>query len=154
MLLPSADSNEWAELSVQQSQLGGYGVFPCKGGKALNWSDVSSIQVLLPYLGVETVVKDAHLLKILVEILKGNFERVMLSELQARHGGGRAYVADGLFAVPRSVPSQKQLSPDVQLLQVKAGDDDALAYSSMSRGGAPATAPLVDAHARSSQSAL
>ena len=118
LLLPSAaDSTEWSELSVRKSPLGGFGVYPRRAGKAAAqaWSNAGSVPVLLPYLGVETVVKDDHSRKTLISVLKGHFERVTLGELQARHGGGRAYVVDGLFAVPQSSPSQKPLPPATRL---------------------------------------
>ena len=68
MLLPSAGESKWAELKVQQSQLGGYGVFPSKADETLTES--SSTQVLLPFFGLETVVSDARAKSSLFEVLK------------------------------------------------------------------------------------
>ena len=114
---------------MQPSALGGFGVFPaagCKGqgGGALDWSDVSDVPVLFPYLGVETVVKDHHSLKILMSVLKGHFERLTLAELQAHRADGQAYVADGLFAVPQTKASQPRLLPETRLLQVASSPTD------------------------------
>ena len=59
-------------------------------------------------------------------MLKGNFESVSLREHQALHGGGRTYVADGLFAIPQSnAPAQtKPLPPETRLMQVRYASDD------------------------------
>ena len=51
LLLPSADTKRWAELSVRQSPLGGFGVYPRQAGE-LDWLNMSLTPVLLPYLGV------------------------------------------------------------------------------------------------------
>ena len=121
LLLPSADGNDWAELKVRRSPLGGFGVVPCDG-EVLSWNDVTNTPVLLPYLGVETVVKDAFAHDALVEVLKGEFQRVTLAELQARHGGGQTYVENGLFVNPRGAASrgEQTLAPETPLLQIRA----------------------------------
>ena len=51
LLLPSADTKRWAELSVRQSPLSGFGVYPRQAGE-LDWLNMSLTPVLLPYLGV------------------------------------------------------------------------------------------------------
>ena len=115
LLVPSEKESEWAEVAVRRSPLGGFGLYPRSEADTI-WSDALAIPVLLPYFGVETVVKDAHGLKALMEVLKGNFERVSVAELQLQRG--RAFVADGLFAVPHeSFPSRKPLPPATRLLQ-------------------------------------
>ena len=58
LLLPTPEPTvEWKEINVRPSPLGGYGVFPATT-TALRWTDVRATPVLLPYLGVETVVKE------------------------------------------------------------------------------------------------
>ena len=81
LLLPSAQSKNWAELSLRPSPFGGYGVFP-------RWNDIDmmSMPVLLPYFGVESVIKDAFAHNALLDVLKGDFQRVTIAELQALHG--------------------------------------------------------------------
>jgi len=116
---------------VRQSPLGGYGVFPCGDWKALLWSDIASTPVLVPYLGVETVVKDADSLRALIEVLKGHFECVTIAELQAK-ASMTLYVMDRLFAIPQgSAPntaSKKPLPLETKMLQVKCGDDGSACY--------------------------
>ena len=132
MLLPSADdATDWNEVDVQQSALGGFGLYP-RQQSALDWSNVGEIPVLLPYLGMETVTKDQHSQKTLLEVLKGNFEQVTIEEVQ-RHQGTQqqAYIADGLFAVPRSAAGKGNpfakaapaLPPSTRLLQVSMSAD-------------------------------
>lgn len=118
LLLPSHTTNAWAELDVRPSRLGGYGLFPARRGSSINWDDVGGVPVLLPYLGVESVTKDAHSLKTLLEVLKGHFERVTVGEVEAKNGG--QYVADGLFAVARTKGGKggDVLTPSTKLLQV------------------------------------
>ena len=125
LLLPSADTTTWTELDVRQSSLGGFGTYP-KRQAGLDWSDLSNTPVLMPYLGVETVTKDAHSLKLLLLVLKGEFERLTLGEVHKRHGE-RVFVADGLFAVPQreahgsSLARSAPLPPSTPLLQVADG---------------------------------
>ena len=118
LLLPSHADDTWAELDVRPSRLGGYGVFPARRKSGVNWHDVSHIPVLLPYLGVESVTKDAHSLRTLLEVLKGHFECCTVAELEATHGG--QYVRDGLFAIPHrgSGGDGAILSSSTELLQV------------------------------------
>jgi len=54
LLLPSATSCEWDEISIQRSTLGGEGVFPSDAGH-IDWCDVGATPVLMPYLGADTV---------------------------------------------------------------------------------------------------
>ena len=68
LLLPTA-SDEWPELSIRHSSLGGFGVWPArKSTSGLNWPALTT-PVVLPYLGAETVTKDAHSLKALMAAL-------------------------------------------------------------------------------------
>ena len=99
LLLPSATSCEWDEICIQRSTLGGQGVFPSDAGQ-IDWCDVGATPVLMPYLGADTVVHDAHTLRSLVEVLQGSFECVTVGELRAKGGTRQPHVADGLFAVP------------------------------------------------------
>ena len=141
LLLPSAEDSAWAELDVRPSFLGGFGAFP--GRNAPCWADSASVPVLLPYLGCETVTKDAHTLRTLLAVLKGHFERVTLGEVQAHNGSDQAYVADGLFAVPRTSKlsaSSLPLSPETKLLQVAAFADEHGGYRRGSSGGGSASA--------------
>ena len=55
---------KWDEVSVSKASVcDGYGVFP--RGKAAGW-DQLPVPVLMPYLGVETGVKDSFALKAMV----------------------------------------------------------------------------------------
>mmetsp|Transcript_20006 Transcript_20006/g.46164 ORF Transcript_20006/g.46164 Transcript_20006/m.46164 type:complete len:445 (-) Transcript_20006:353-1687(-) len=116
---------EWLEVSVQPSKVdaAGYGVFPAPRG-LLNWSTLD-MPVLLPYLGLETVVQDAHSLKVLLRILRGEFECTTVGELKATTG--LTYMADGLYVLPTSSLSPKQrlraqlLGAETQVLQVADG---------------------------------
>lgn len=83
LLLPSADG-EWEELSVGPSQFAGagFGVFP-RSTARLDWGALET-PVLMPYLGLETVVQDAHLLKLLLRVLQGNFVPLTVSARFAR----------------------------------------------------------------------
>jgi len=122
LLLPSADG-EWEELSVGPSQFAGagFGVFP-RSTARLDWGALET-PVLMPYLGLETVVQDAHLLKLLLRVLQGNFVPLTAGEVAA--AGGGQLVADGLCAVPpaafggrrRGAPPPP-LAPGTELLQV------------------------------------
>ena len=86
---------KWDEVSVSKASVcDGYGVFP--RGKAAGW-DQLPVPVLMPYLGVETVAQDHTSLRLLLAVLRGEFERLTLAELAK--GSGRRYVRDGLCAV-------------------------------------------------------
>ena len=80
-----------------------------------------SMPVLLPYFGVESVIKDAFAHNALLDVLKGDFQRVTIAELQALHGVVQTHVEHGIFAVPRGAASRTKvpLPPDTPLLQVK-----------------------------------
>ena len=131
-LLLADVSGYWAEVDVQPSTLSGYGVYPSHNS-GLDWSNVGDVPVLMvrervplnapadmsgrfshlacthqPYLGVETVVHDSHALEMIVKVLKGNFERVTIEQVQQQHHGGQPFTADGLFAVPAK-PNEKPL---------------------------------------------
>ena len=126
LLLPDAQDSTWAEIDVRSSCLGGFGAFPGRD-VAPCWADTASVPILLPYLGCETVTKDAHALRSLLAVLKGHFERVTLGEVQAHHTCDQPYVADGLFAVPRTSKvsaSSSPLPPETKLLQVAASADE------------------------------
>lgn len=123
LLLPSADGAAVAELAVRQSPLGGYGAFPVDAANSIKWNNVAATPVLLPYLGVETIVKDACAVDALVHVLKGDFECVTLAELQALLGVGQTHVENGLFAIPRPARSRKEpLPPETPLLQIKTAN--------------------------------
>ena len=81
---------KWDEVSVSKASVcDGYGVFP--RGKAAGW-DQLPVPVLMPYLGVETVAQDHTSLRLLLAVLRGEFERLTLAELAK--GSGRRYVRD------------------------------------------------------------
>ena len=75
LLLPTRN-DEWPELAVRHSELQGFGVYPgaqsspSNNGKSVCWTDLAT-PVLLPYLGAETVTKDAHSQRLLLMVLKG-----------------------------------------------------------------------------------
>jgi hypothetical protein len=127
LLLPSRDDS-WPEITVRHSALEGFGVCPAapKGTKAskaegLTWTELST-PVLLPYLGAETVTKDAHTQRQLLMVLKGRFEQLTVAELSVANNSA-SYVADGLFAVPSAGASTgtSPLPPSTELLQVCDG---------------------------------
>ena len=126
LLLPTRN-DEWPELAVRHSELQGFGVYPgtqsspSNNGKCVCWTDLAT-PVLLPYLGAETVTKDAHSQRLLLMVLKGRFEQLTVRELSAANGDA-LYAADGLFAVPAAgaPSSSKVLPPSTQLLQVSDG---------------------------------
>ena len=92
LLLPSADGRcEWHELSVRPSATHGEGVFPRQA--AIDWRNLD-MPVLLPYLGVETVVNDDHSRKVLLEALRGNFEEVSVAEVEAANGVARTSITN------------------------------------------------------------
>ena len=151
LLLPSATSCEWDEISIQRSTLGGEGVFPSDAGH-IDWCDVGATPVLMPYLGADTVVHDAHTLRSLVEVLQGSFQCVTVGELRAKGGTRQPHVADGLFAVPPSVRRQERAlrpvndrgrkeaaAPTTKLLQVVRWHD--VAGVRGGRGGVRPDAP-------------
>ena len=77
-----------------------------------------------PYLGVECVTQDRHLLHMLLQVLRGEFEVLTVAELTAATGG--TYVRDGICAVlpqglsPKRAASahEEVLAPATELLQL------------------------------------
>ena len=126
---------KWDEVSVSKASVcDGYGVFP--RGKAAGW-DQLPVPVLMPYLGVETVAQDHTSLRLLLAVLRGEFERLTLAELAK--GSGRRYVRDGLCAVAldsRRSPGRKKTNaeavppPETALLQVAYSEGGAAGSSS------------------------
>ena len=109
LLLPDAlPPFEWHELDVRPSALLGNGVFPSNSMvKRKRWASTHEIPILLPYFGHETIVHSEHELDVVLKVLQGDFETVLLDELQREHGV-HEYVADGLFAVRKDAPAQHQ----------------------------------------------
>ena len=107
---------------MRPSLLGGHGLFPRQVKQELDWLDLSSTPVAMPYLGVETVVKGRQLLNTFVEVLQGHFECCTLCELQQQNDGGQMYMADGLYVVPTSgvAPDAELLPPETELLAPSA----------------------------------
>ena len=62
LVLLGVNSTDWEEVNVRLSLLGGHGLFPRQVKQELDWLDLSSTPVAMPYLGVETVVKGRQLL--------------------------------------------------------------------------------------------
>ena len=121
LLLPSADRGTIEELCVRPSSLDGDGTFPVAADSSLNWDDVADTPALLPYFGMETVVKDACDYNALMRVLRGDFECVTVAELQAQQGNRQSHVEQGLYAIPRPARSLKTpLPPETPLLQIKA----------------------------------
>ena len=118
LVLPGANSTDWGKVNVRRSPLGGHGLFPRQASQELDWLDVSSTPVALPYLGVETIVKGRQLLNTFVEVLQGHFECCTLRELQQLNDGGQMYMADGPYVVPTSgaTPDAELLPPETELL--------------------------------------
>ena len=54
LILPSALDSTWAEVDEQGAPISGFGVFP-QATSLVDWSSMRT-PLLLPYLGVETVV--------------------------------------------------------------------------------------------------
>jgi hypothetical protein len=114
----------WDELDVRPSGVHGLGVYP-RACDALDWSNLR-MPVLLPYLGLESVVEDLHLHKCLLAILHGEFVSLTVREVRARHGG--TYARNGICAVrigaAAAAPAQRRpahreaLGDDERLLQV------------------------------------
>ena len=121
LVLPGVNNTDWEEVNVRPSLLGGHGLFPRQVRQELDWLDLSSTPVAMPYLGVETVVKGRQLLNTFVEVLQGRFECCTLCELQQQNDGGQMYMADGLYVVPTSgvAPDAELLPPETELLQVR-----------------------------------
>ena len=120
LLLPSAQSGRWEDVAIRQSKIhdAGFGVFPAPS--ALHWPELRH-PVVLPYLGLETVVKDQHTLKLLILVLRGEFVQLTAGEVMGACDD--PLVADGLFAVPqRLAPAGKRMRPPLpastELLQV------------------------------------
>lgn len=128
LLLPSAEDATWEELSVLRSTLGGFGVYPRHCPKAI-WNDATTTPILLPYLGVETVVQDALSRRLFIAVLRGNFELVTVGEVAAA-GDGQAYEACRHFAQPPQNEAHSPLPPETLLLQVCASQrgDTSMAY--------------------------
>ena len=122
LLLPDPVTGEWDELVVRPSKIdkGGFGVFPRERKGAVRWSKLEQ-PVLLPYLGHETVVKDAHTQRMLLSVLRGEFQCLTVHELCST--SETEYVVDGLFAVPRrstaATWARAPLDPSTELLQVR-----------------------------------
>ena len=77
LVLPHASRrSDWGEVAVVPSEVdgGGFGVVPRKS-KELDWANLAT-PVLLPYWGLESVVEDAHTLKLVLAVLRGDFEQV------------------------------------------------------------------------------
>ena len=143
---------KWEEVEALPSPLEGFGVFP-RNTERVDWSNLTmpllmcAIPPVLsfrppspactrapperrgtiprrPYLGAETVVQDAHLLKLLITVLKGDFAIVTAGEL-AKRFPNKNYVRDGLCAVAndcKKLSSAEPLSADTELLQVASPD--------------------------------
>ena len=143
---------KWEEVEALPSPLEGFGVFP-RNTERVDWSNLTmpllmcAIPPMLffrppspactrapperrgtiprrPYLGAETVVQDAHLLKLLITVLKGDFAIVTAGEL-AKRFPTKNYVRDGLCAVAndcKKLSSAEPLSADTELLQVASPD--------------------------------
>ena len=79
LILPSALDSTWAEVDEQGSPISGFGVFP-QVTSLVDWSSMRT-PILMPYLGVETVVHNSLSLKVLMNVLKGHFERTTLAEV-------------------------------------------------------------------------
>lgn len=120
MLLPC--KGDWQDISVRPSSVEGFGVFPNSG--RLPWSALD-VPVLIPYLGVESVVEDQQLLNLLLQVLRGEFETLNAEELF--EASSQRYVQDGLCAVPltesKSGRATKPLQPQTELLQVAMRDN-------------------------------
>jgi hypothetical protein len=119
MLLPKADDESgWGEIAVTPSTLHGVGVFP-SGAQHTVWDNVHSVPVALPYFGHESVCEDRLSHRCLVNVLKGNFETLVVHDQQRLHN--REYVADELFAVPKNgeMADAKSLPADTPLLQIE-----------------------------------
>ena len=130
LLLPDADdASKWMELSVRPSKIHGLGVFPAHT-TALDWCDTQSIPVLLPCIGLESVVSDAHSLKCCIAVLKGDFEEIRLQNV-LELGGAQQWVADGIFAIPNHASQRKAsvaLPPETRLLQVMTSNSYGTCY--------------------------
>ena len=120
LLLPRR--GKWPELEVRASaQAGaGFGVYPSNPKTScLKWGDLGGVPVLLPYLGLETVVQDHHTMKLVLDVLRGDFVTVQAGEVVARVG--KPMYRDGLCAISTPVRSEKPLEAldsDTELLQV------------------------------------
>ena len=108
LLLPSGCERNgltWEELDVRSSPLHGAGVFPAHGAGLL-WSESDSTPGLVPYFGNESVVHDNHSVRMLIKVLRGDFECVTVHDVQLRTNF--QLCANGLFAVrkvdPNTVP--------------------------------------------------
>lgn len=104
LLLPD-EKGRWDEVRVAPSTnpAAGWGCYPApwaRNGSRVKWDSLHA-PVLMPYLGVETVVQDEHLLRLLVRVLQGDFEELELSAV-ARATGNADYVSDGICVVAAS----------------------------------------------------
>jgi hypothetical protein len=139
---------KWEEVEALPSPLEGFGVFP-RDTKRVDWSNLTEPLLLCalppppppyrhcphapperrgtfprrPYLGAETVVQDAHLLKLLITVLKGDFSIVIAGDLP--NFRTQNYVRDGLCAVAttsKKLSTAEPLSAETELLQVASPD--------------------------------
>ena len=142
---------KWEEVEALPSALEGFGVFP-RDTKRVDWSNLTEPLLLCalpppfppsfptgiahtpplsaaalpprrPYLGAETVVQDAHLLKLLITVLKGDFSIVTAGDLP--NFRTQNYVRDGLCAVAtasKKLSTAEPLSAETELLQVASPD--------------------------------
>jgi len=96
----------------------GFGVVP-KAGGAVDWALLRA-PMIVPYLGMETVVGDAALRECLLSILCGQFIRCFVGDLQRTTRC--SFLEQGYYAVPieslRSSNVQPELPADTEVLQV------------------------------------
>ena len=121
MLLPEADDeSNWGEIALWESPLHGVGVFPSSAQHGV-WDNVHNIPVALPYFGHESACEDKLTHRCLVDVLKGEFETLVVHDLQRLQNC--EYVADELFVVPQKgeMAGAEALPADTPLLQVKEG---------------------------------
>jgi hypothetical protein len=121
MLLPKADDeSDWGEIARRDSPLHGVGVFPSSTQHSV-WDNVHEVPVALPYFGYESACEDKLSHRCLVDVLKGEFETLVVHDLQRLHNC--EYVADELFAVPQNgkMAGAEALPADTPLLQIEEG---------------------------------
>ena len=115
------ESGSWSEVEVRPSPVAGFGVYP---RNSYVWN--SPYPVVLPFLGLETCVKDQHTLTQLLSVLRGQFQQLTVGDLEIHQC--RNFRADGLFAVPQTRAVQPRLPPDTQLLQTASASDGSVCY--------------------------
>jgi hypothetical protein len=82
---------DWEEMEVVRSQIQGFGVFPKKNAN-LDWENLnegkgpSNSPVMLPYIGQECEVDGAFSARLLVSVLRGQFDTVRLFEIPKEEG--------------------------------------------------------------------